>query len=175
MEDSTNGNLLYIPNQIPIPNYVRILDTTLRDGEQSPGAAMSCKEKLDIARLLLRLHVDIIEAGFPTASNDDFMAVKMIAHDVGNDVDNDGYVPVIAGVCRCNEKDIAITWEAVKHAKKPRICTFIATSPIHMEYKLRKTEDQVLQIARDAVKFARSLGCCDISVAAEDAARLDSE
>ncbi|KAK2413717.1 putative 2-isopropylmalate synthase [Trifolium repens] len=175
MEDSTNGNLLYIPNQIPIPNYVRILDTTLRDGEQSPGAAMSCKEKLDIARLLLRLHVDIIEAGFPTASNDDFMAVKMIAHDVGNDVDNDGYVPVIAGVCRCNEKDIAITWEAVKHAKKPRICTFIATSPIHMEYKLRKTEDQVLQIARDAVKFARSLGCCDISVAAEDAARSDKE
>jgi 2-isopropylmalate synthase len=170
--NGTNGNLVYIPNQIPISNYVRILDTTLRDGEQSPGAAMSCKEKLDIARLLLRLHVDVIEAGFPSASNDDFMAVKMIAQDVGNDVDNDGYVPVIGGMCRCNEKDIAITWEAVKHAKRPRICTFLATSPIHMEYKLRKTKDQVLQIARDTVKFARSLGCHDIQFGAEDAVRL---
>ncbi|KAK2413692.1 putative 2-isopropylmalate synthase [Trifolium repens] len=173
--NGTNGNLVYIPNQIPISNYVRILDTTLRDGEQSPGAAMSCKEKLDIARLLLRLHVDVIEAGFPSASNDDFMAVKMIAQDVGNDVDNDGYVPVIGGMCRCNEKDIAITWEAVKHAKRPRICTFLATSPIHMEYKLRKTKDQVLQIARDTVKFARSLGCHDIQFGAEDAVRSDKE
>jgi 2-isopropylmalate synthase len=100
------------------------------------------------------------------------MAVKMIAQDVGNDVDNDGYVPVIGGMCRCNEKDIAITWEAVKHAKRPRICTFLATSPIHMEYKLRKTKDQVLQIARDTVKFARSLGCHDIQFGAEDAVRL---
>lgn len=169
----TNGNLLYIPNQIPIPTYVRILDTTLRDGEQSPGAAMSCKEKLDIARLLVKLRVDVIEAGFPSASNDDFTAVKMIAEDVGNDVDNDGYVPIIGGMCRCNEKDVAITWEAVKHAKRPRICTFIATSPIHMEYKLRKTKDQVLKIARDTVKFARSLGCCDIQFGAEDAVRLE--
>ncbi|CAI8612260.1 unnamed protein product [Vicia faba] len=168
----TNGNFLYIPNQIPIPTYVRILDTTLRDGEQSPGAAMTCKEKLDIARLLVKLHVDVIEAGFPSASNDDFTAVKMIAEDVGNDVDNDGYVPVIGGMCRCNEKDVAIAWEAVKHAKRPRICTFIATSPIHMEYKLKKTKDQVLKIARDTVKFARSLGCCDIQFGAEDALRL---
>ncbi|XP_058768206.1 probable 2-isopropylmalate synthase isoform X1 [Vicia villosa] len=172
---ATIGNLLYIPNQIPRPTYVRILDTTLRDGEQSPGAAMSCKEKLDIARLLVKLRVDIIEAGFPSASNDDFTAVKMIAEDVGNDVDSDGYVPVIGGVCRCNEKEVAITWEAVKHAKRPRICTFLVTSPIHMEYKLRKTKDQVLKIARDTVKFARSLGCCDISFAAEDAARSEKE
>ncbi|CAI8612258.1 unnamed protein product [Vicia faba] len=170
-----NDNLLHIQNQIPIPNYVRILDTTLRDGEQSPGAAMSCKEKLEIARLLVKLRVDIIEAGFPSASSDDFNAVKMIAEDVGNDVDNDGYVPVICGVCRCNKKEVAITWEAIKHAKKPRICAFIATSPIHMEYKLRKTKDEVLNMARDTVKFAQSLGCSDISFAAEDATRSEKQ
>lgn len=173
--NGTNGTILYTPNQIPIPTYVRILDTTLRDGEQSPGAAMSCKEKLDIAHLLAKLRVDVIEAGFPSASNDDFMAVKMIAQEVGNDVDNDGHVPVIGGMCRCNEKDIAITWEAVKHAKRPRICTFLATSPIHMEYKLRKTKDQVLKIARETVKFARSLGCCDIQFGVEDATRSEKE
>ncbi|CAI8612259.1 unnamed protein product [Vicia faba] len=170
-----NDSLLPIQNQIPIPNYVRILDTTLRDGEQSPGAAMSCKEKLEIARLLVKLRVDIIEAGFPSASSDDFNAVKMIAEDVGNDVDNDGYVPVIGGVCRCNKKEVAITWEAIKHAKKPRICAFIATSPIHMEYKLRKTKDEVLNMARDTVKFAQSLGCSDISFAAEDATRSEKQ
>ncbi|XP_058768202.1 probable 2-isopropylmalate synthase isoform X1 [Vicia villosa] len=172
---ATIGNLLHIPNQIPRPTYVRILDTTLRDGEQSPGAAMSCKEKLDIARLLAKLRVDVIEAGFPSASNDDFTAVKMIAEDVGNYVDSDDYVPVIGALCRCNEKDVNITWEAVKHAKRPRICTFLATSPIHMEYKLRKTKNQVLKIARDTVKFARSLGCCDVSFTAEDAARSEKE
>ncbi|KAG4988767.1 hypothetical protein JHK82_031103 [Glycine max] len=159
----------YIPNHIPDSSYVRILDTTLRDGEQSPGATMTAKEKLDIARQLVKLGVDIIQPGFPSASNSDFMAVKMIAQEVGNAVGDDGYVPVIASFCRCVEKDIATAWEAVKYAKRPRLCTSIATSPIHMEHKLRKSKDQVIQIARDMVKFARSLGCNDIQFGAEDA------
>ncbi|KAE9610874.1 putative 2-isopropylmalate synthase [Lupinus albus] len=165
----------YIPNHIPDTNYVRILDTTLRDGEQSPGAGMSPGEKLNIARQLAKLGVDIIEAGFPCASNDNFNAVKMIAQEVGNDVDDDGYVPVIAGVARCNEKDLITAWEAVKYAKRPRLSTFIATSSIHMQYKLKKTKDEVLEISRNMVKFARSLGCNDVQFVPEDAARSDKE
>lgn len=135
---------------------------------------MTAKEKLDIARQLVKLGVDIIQPGFPSASNSDFMAVKMIAQEVGNAVGDDGYVPVIAGFCRCVEKDISTAWEAVKYAKRPRLCTSIATSPIHMEHKLRKSKDQVIQIARDMVKFARSLGCNDIQFGAEDATRYES-
>ncbi|KAL5140410.1 2-isopropylmalate synthase 2, chloroplastic [Glycine soja] len=165
----------YIPNLIPDPSYVRIFDTTLRDGEQSPGASMTSKEKLDVARQLAKLGVDIIEAGFPAASKDDFEAVKMIAQAVGNAVDNDGYVPVICGLSRCNEKDIRTAWEAVKYAKRPRIHTFIATSPIHMEYKLRMSKDKVVDIARNMVKFARSLGCDDVEFSPEDAGRSDRE
>lgn len=162
----------YIPNRIPDPSYVRIFDTTLRDGEQSPGASLTSKEKLDIARQLARLGVDIIEAGFPAASKDDFEAVKAIATDVGNAVDKDGYVPVICGLSRCNEKDIRTAWEAVKYAKRPRIHTFIATSAIHMEYKLRKTKEEVIEIARSMVRFARSLGCEDVEFSPEDAGRF---
>ncbi|KAJ1422398.1 Pyruvate carboxyltransferase [Sesbania bispinosa] len=163
----------YVPNHIPDPSYVRILDTTLRDGEQAPGAAMTCNQKLEIARQLAKLRVDIIEAGFPSASKEDFTAVKMIVDEVGNgDYGDNGYVPVIAAFCRCNEKDITTAWEAVKNAKRPRIFTFIATSPIHMEYKLKKSKQEVLEIARDMVKFARSLGCDDVEFGAEDAARL---
>ncbi|KAK7247121.1 hypothetical protein RIF29_41998 [Crotalaria pallida] len=166
----------YTPNNIPDPSYVRILDTTLRDGEQAPGAAMTSQQKLELARQLPKLRVDIIEAGFPSASKDDFLAVKLIAQEIGNgDYGDDGYVPVIAGVCRCNEKDIATAWEAVKYAKRPRLSTFISTSPIHMEYKLKKTKDEVLEIASKMVKFARSLGCNDIQFVAEDAARSDRE
>ncbi|KAK4266497.1 hypothetical protein QN277_027404 [Acacia crassicarpa] len=165
----------YIPNHIPDPNYVRIFDTTLRDGEQSPGASMTSKEKIDIARQLAKLGVDIIEAGFPAASKDDFEAVKMIATQVGNTVDDEGYVPVICGLSRCNEKDIRTAWEAVKYAKRPRIHTFIATSAIHMEYKLRKTKEQVIETARNMVKFARSLGCDDVEFSPEDAGRSDRE
>ncbi|KAL5539588.1 hypothetical protein UlMin_046161 [Ulmus minor] len=165
----------YIPNRISDPNYVRIFDTTLRDGEQSPGASLTSKEKLDIARQLAKLGVDIIEAGFPAASKDDFEAVKMIAKEVGNSVDADGYVPVICGLSRCNENDIRRAWEAVKYAKRPRIHTFIATSPIHMEYKLRKTKKEVVEIARSMVKFARSLGCEDVEFSPEDAGRSERE
>ncbi|XP_025633421.1 probable 2-isopropylmalate synthase [Arachis hypogaea] len=175
---NNSGNQMrphYKPNHIPDPNYVRILDTTLRDGEQSPGAAMTPHQKLNIARQLAKLGVDVIEAGFPCSSKDDFAAVKMIAQEVGSNVDDDGYVPVIAGVARCNEKDIEIVWEAVKGAKRPRISTFIATSEIHMKHKLKKTKEEVLDIACRMVMFARSLGCDDVQFVPEDAARSEKE
>ena len=104
----------YVPGRISDPDYVRIFDTTLRDGEQSPGATLTSGEKLEIARQLAKLGVDIIEAGFPIASPDDFDAVKKIADVVGNEVFPDGYVPVICGLSRANEKDILRAWDAVK-------------------------------------------------------------
>lgn len=165
----------YIPGEIPDPDYVRIFDTTLRDGEQSPGATLTSQEKLEIARMLAKLGVDIIEAGFPIASPDDFNAVKQIADIVGNEVFDDGYVPVICGLSRANPKDIQVAWDAVKGAKRPRVHTFIATSPIHMETKLNKTPDEVVEIAVNAVKYAKSLGCKDIEFSPEDAGRSDPE
>lgn len=163
----------YIPGRIDDPNYVRIFDTTLRDGEQSPGATLTSKEKLDIARQLAKLGVDIIEAGFPIASPDDLNAVRNIAKEVGQNVDESGYVPVICGLSRANKADIDAAWEGVRHALRPRIHTFIATSPIHMEFKLRKTPDEVVDIAVNAVKYARSLGCEDVEFSPEDAGRSD--
>ncbi|KAK9665013.1 hypothetical protein RND81_14G084100 [Saponaria officinalis] len=170
-----SGRPEYIPYRISDNNYVRIFDTTLRDGEQSPGASMTPKQKLEIARQLARLGVDIIEAGFPAASNADLEAVKTIAMEVGNMVDEDGYVPVICGLSRCNKADIDAAWEAVKYAKRPRIHTFIATSEIHMEHKLNKSRDEVIEIARSMVKYARSLGCDDVEFSPEDAGRSDRE
>eukprot|EP00898_Chlorokybus_atmophyticus_P002100 jgi/Chlat1/2891/Chrsp2S04657 len=163
----------YVPNRIDDPNYVRIFDTTLRDGEQSPGATLTSKEKLAIARQLAKLGVDIIEAGFPIASPDDLEAVRTIAMDVGNKVDEHGYVPVICGLARCNKKDIDASWEAVRHALRPRIHVFIATSEIHMQHKLNMTPDQVVEKARSMVAYARSLGCEDIEFSPEDAGRSD--
>lgn len=96
----------YQPNRISDPNYVRIFDTTLRDGEQSPGASLTSKQKLGIAKQLSKLGVDVIEAGFPVASPDDFEAVRLIAQEVGNDVQQDGYVPVICGMARTLTKDL---------------------------------------------------------------------
>ncbi|XP_074575749.1 2-isopropylmalate synthase A-like [Curcuma longa] len=166
----------YIPNRIPDPNYVRIFDTTLRDGEQSPGATMTSNEKIVVARHLSRLGVDIIEAGFPASSPDDLDAVRSIAIEVGNQpLGEDGHVPVICGLSRCNKKDIDAAWEAVRHAKKPRVHTFIATSEIHMKHKLRKTREEVVSIARDMVAYAKSLGCQDIEFSPEDAGRSDRE
>ncbi|KAL7576287.1 hypothetical protein ACA910_018111 [Epithemia clementina (nom. ined.)] len=165
----------YIPGHIPDPDYVRIFDTTLRDGEQSPGATLTSTEKLEIANMLAKLGVDIIEAGFPIASPDDFNAVKQIADIVGNNVFDDGYVPVICGLSRANEKDIQVAWDAVKGAKLPRVHTFIATSKIHMEAKLKKTPDEVVETAVNAVRFAKSLGCNDIEFSPEDAGRSDPE
>ena len=117
--------------------------------------------------------MDIIEAGFPIASPDDLEAVRNIAKIVGNERFEDGYVPVICGLSRANKKDIDASWEGVRHAIRPRIHTFIATSKIHMESKLRKTPDEVVQIAVDAVKYARSLGCDDVEFSPEDAGRSD--
>jgi 2-isopropylmalate synthase len=163
----------YIPGMIDDPDYVRIFDTTLRDGEQSPGATLTAPEKVEIAKQLALLGVDIIEAGFPIASPDDFNGVKQIADTVGNHVFDDGYVPVICGLSRASPKDIQVAWDAIKGAIRPRIHTFIATSKIHMESKLKKTPDQVVEIAVEAVRFAKSLGCNDIEFSPEDAGRSD--
>ncbi|KAM7487040.1 hypothetical protein LguiA_003049 [Lonicera macranthoides] len=166
----------YIPHRIPDPHYVRIFDTTLRDGEQSPGATMTAKEKLEIAKQLAKLGVDVIEAGFPASSAADLEAVKMIAREVGNARDlEDGHVPVICGLARCNAKDIEAAWEGVREAKKGRIHTFIATSEIHMKYKLKKSKDEVVEIARRTVAYARSLGCDDVEFSPEDAGRSERE
>ncbi|GAB5030349.1 2-isopropylmalate synthase [Nannochloropsis oceanica] len=150
------------------PMRVKIFDTTLRDGEQSPGCTMTAEEKVQVARQLSRLGVDIIEAGFPIASPGDFDAVKRIAQTVGNTVNP----PIICGLARALHKDIETCWEAVKHAAFPRIHTFIATSDIHMQHKLKKSRAQVLEITREMVTYARSL-CEDVEFSAEDALRSD--
>jgi 2-isopropylmalate synthase len=141
-----------------------IFDTTLRDGEQSPGASMTREEKLRIARQLERLRVDVIEAGFPAASNGDFEAVRAIANTVKDSI--------VAGLCRANDRDIARGIEALKGAKSWRVHTFIATSALHMEKKLRMTPDQVLEQARLAVRFARN-HCPDVEFSPEDGSRSD--
>jgi 2-isopropylmalate synthase len=157
-------------------NYVRIFDTTLRDGEQSPGATMTSAEKLEIAHSLARLGVDIIEAGFPAASPDDLEAVRRIALEVGNPPagDPNAKVPVIAGLARTSKDDIAKAWEAVQGAQKPRIHTFIATSEIHMKHKLKMDREQVIERVSEMVAYARSL-CADVEFSPEDAGRSDPE
>jgi len=153
-------------------NYVRFFDTTLRDGEQSPGASLTSNEKLEIARGLARLGVDIIEAGFPAASPDDLEGVRRIALEVGNG--SSGNVPIICGLARTTKSDIDAAWEAVRHAKRPRIHTFLATSPIHMEHKLRMTPDEVVDKACEMVTYAKSY-CEDVEFSPEDAGRSDPE
>jgi 2-isopropylmalate synthase len=154
-------------------NTVKIFDTTLRDGEQSPGATMTSAEKLEIARGLARLGVDIIEAGFPAASPDDLEAVRRIALEVGNPGDN-SRAPVICGLARTTRNDIDKAWEAVRPAARPRIHIFLATSDIHMQYKLRMTRPQVLERVADMVAYARSL-CADVEFSPEDAGRSDPQ
>jgi 2-isopropylmalate synthase len=154
-------------------NYVYIFDTTLRDGEQSPGATMTSAEKLELARGLARLGVDVIEAGFPAASPDDLEAVRKIATEVGNSPDGQR-VPVICGLARAVTSDIDKAWEAVRSAARPRIHTFLATSDIHLQYKLKMTRPQVVARAREMVTYARSL-CADIEFSPEDAGRSDPE
>ncbi|MFA6456215.1 MAG: 2-isopropylmalate synthase [Bacteroidota bacterium] len=143
---------------------VYIFDTTLRDGEQSPGASMNFNEKIRMARQLERLQVDAIEAGFPMASEGDFESVKEIAKQIRT--------VTVAGLCRANNNDIDRAWEALKHAQKPRIHTFIATSDIHLKYKLKKTRDEVLEAAVNAVRRAKSY-CTDVEFSCEDASRSD--
>jgi 2-isopropylmalate synthase len=160
-------------------NKVVIFDTTLRDGEQSPGATLNTQEKLDIANQLARLGVDIMEAGFPAASPGDLDAVKQIANSVGrqprkNQAGEWVAPPSIAGLARANKQDIDKAWEAVHGAVRPRIHTFLATSDIHMEYKLRMSRDEVLETVGDMVQYARSL-CKDVEFSPEDAGRSDPE
>ena len=157
-------------------NYVKIFDTTLRDGEQSPGATMTSAEKLEVARSLARMGVDIIEAGFPAASPDDLEAVRRIAVEVGNPpkAESDARVPVITGLARANKSDIDKAWEAVKDAQKPRIHTFLATSAIHMKHKLKMDPEEVVQRVSEMVAYARSL-CADVEFSPEDAGRSDPE
>jgi len=152
-------------------NYVRIFDTTLRDGEQSPGASMTSTEKLEIARTLSKLGVDIMEAGFPAASPDDLEAVRRIAIEVGNRPDGTR-PPIICGLARASRLDIDKAWEAVRHAARPRIHTFLATSEIHMQYKLKMDREQVVERVVEMVGYARSL-CEDIEFSPEDAGRSD--
>ena len=160
------------------PNYVIIFDTTLRDGEQSPGATLTSAEKLEIAHGLARLGVDVIEAGFPAASPDDLEAVRRIAIEVGNSTKGESALskepPVICGLARTTKKDIDAAWEAVQHAQRPRIHTFIATSPIHMRYKLKMDPEDVVERAREMVAYAK-LYCDDVQFSPEDAGRSEPE
>lgn len=157
-------------------NYVKIFDTTLRDGEQSPGATMTSAEKLEVAHNLARLGVDIIEAGFPAASPDDLEAVRRIALEVGQPAvgADEARVPVIAGLARANKSDIDKAWEAVQGAKKPRIHTFLATSPIHMKHKLKMDPEEVIQRVSEMVAYAKSF-CDDVEFSPEDAGRSEPE
>jgi len=148
----------------PEPRVIRIFDTTLRDGEQSPGASMNLAEKLEVAQALSDLGVDIMEAGFPIASPGDFEAVRQIATSIRG--------PVICGLARCNDGDIDRAWEALQKAERARIHVFLATSAIHREFKLRMTQDEILARAVTGVKRALSY-CDDIEFSAEDAARTE--
>ncbi len=144
---------------------VRIFDTTLRDGEQSPGASLTSDEKLILARHIAALGVDVIEAGFPAASPDDLAAVQRIAYQVGG---ADG--PIVAGLARTCKGDIERAWEAVGPARRPRIHTFLATSDLHMEAKLGLSRDQVVDRTGEMVAYARSF-CDDVEFSPEDAGR----
>jgi len=143
---------------------IYIFDTTLRDGEQVPGARLNTKQKVEIAKQLEKLNVDIIEAGFPCSSPGDLEAVKAIARDIKN--------PVICGLARAVKEDIDICWEAVKEAAHPRIHVFLGSSDIHVEKKLRKDKASALRMASEAVRYAKSL-CGEVEYSTEDASRSD--
>lgn len=143
---------------------ITIFDTTLRDGEQSPGCSMNVQEKLRLAQQLDRLGVDVIEAGFPIASDGDFEAVQRIAATVRR--------PIIAGLARACTGDVDRAWQALRGAARPRIHIFLATSDIHLKYKLRITREQCLEQAREAVRYAKSL-CADLEFSPEDATRTN--
>jgi 2-isopropylmalate synthase len=147
-------------------NRIYIFDTTLRDGEQSPGASMNTEEKLIIAKQLENLGVDIIEAGFPIASEGDFNAVKLIAKEIKK--------CQIAALARANKTDIDRAWQAIKNAAEPRIHTFISSSDIHLKYQLKKTRQQVLKEAVVAVKYAHAF-TENVEFSAMDATRTDKD
>ena len=148
-------------------NRVIFFDTTLRDGEQSPGCTMNHAEKLRIAHQLEILGVDVIEAGFPASSQGDFDSVQAIAKQAGDNIQ-------ICGLARCMEKDIRRCWEAISVAKNPRIQTFLATSDLHMKYKLRKTPEQVIEMIKSSVSLAASL-TSNVEFSCEDASRSDKD
>src|SRR5260370_1222760 len=145
-------------------NRLVIFDTTLRDGEQSPGASMNLAEKLEVAQALADLGVDVIEAGFPIASPGDFEAVQAIARQV--------HGPVVCGLARCNDADIDRAWAALCEAPRPRIHVFLATSAIHREFKLRMAKEEIVRRAVEGVQRAKSY-CEDIEFSPEDAARTE--
>jgi 2-isopropylmalate synthase len=145
---------------------VIIFDTTLRDGEQSPGCSMNLQEKIEVAKILEKLRVDVIEAGFPISSPGDLESVKSIAGIIKDST--------VAGLCRCLEKDIDAAREALVKAVSPRVHVFLATSPVHMEYKLKMTPEQVLDQAVASVKYAKKF-CGDVEFSAEDAFRSDPD
>ncbi len=157
-------------------DVVVIFDTTLRDGEQSPGATLNVEEKLEIARQLSRLGVDICEAGFPIASQGDFDAVRRIAEEVGplTEGRKSGKPMVIAGLARANNADILRAYDAVKAAPRHRIHTFLATSDIHLQFKLKMDREECIDQVITAVTYARSL-CDDIEFSPEDAGRSDPD
>src|SRR5438874_12870363 len=154
------------PVSVSDPNRVHIFDTTLRDGEQSPGISLNTQEKVEIAQQLARLGVDIIEAGFPIASPGDFQAVQAIAREIQG--------PVICGLARTGFQDIDAAWNAVRDSARPRIHTFIATSDIHIERKLQTTREDVKGQVRAAVAHARSY-TDDVEFSPEDGSRSDVE
>lgn len=143
-----------------------IFDTTLRDGEQAPGAALNQREKLEIAEALVRLGVDVMEAGFPISSKGDFEAVRTIAKSIKG--------PVICGLARAIKKDIDAAYQAIKYSRRRRIHVFLATSKIHMKYKLKKAEDEILRLAVQSVKYAKKY-CQDIEFSPEDASRSERQ
>ena len=145
---------------------IKIFDTTLRDGEQTPGVCLEAREKVEIAQALAKLKVDVVEAGFPIASPGDFEAVRQIAETVRG--------PIIAALARANIKDIDAAAQALKKAERARIHTFIATSDIHLEYKLKMTRAEVLGQAANAVRYARKF-VQEVEFSAEDASRSDKE
>src|ERR1044071_9162625 len=154
------------PGSTPDTDRVDISDTTLRDGEQSPGISLNTQEKVEIAQQLARLGVDVIEAGFPITSPGDFEAVQEISRKVEG--------PVICGLARTHKADIDAAWNAVKDSQRPRIHTFISTSDIHIEHQLQTTRDDVKGQARAAVALAKSY-CTDVEFSPMDAPRADVE
>ena len=145
---------------------ITIFDTTLRDGEQSPGCSMNLSEKLELAQALVDMGVDIIEAGFPIASPGDFEAVSEISRTM--------HGATICGLARCSDKDIDRAWEALKHAEKSRIHVFLATSAIHREFKLKMTREEIIRRAVDGVRRAVDY-CDDVEFSPEDAARTEHD
>src|SRR5688572_20097909 len=143
---------------------VMIFDTTLRDGEQSPGCSMAQPEKLRIARALAELGVDVIEAGFPAASRGDWDSVNAVAREVQG--------PIICGLARCNRDDITLAAKALQVAPRRRIHVFLATSAIHREFKLNMAREEILRTAVEGVKIAREL-CDDVEFSPEDASRTE--